>query len=542
MLETRVLGGESEHRSVLGSSSSSRSRRTALIIVIAAGVVASAWLGAWTLVAAAIAVVVVVIATTTDHRGSRLDRWRAKQRWKTRQKLGTDVFIPAALMPDDIRDLAYLADSGKKLTPEQTQQVNAYRDFPDGVDGFGWLCDTPGEPGVAIHMPVGEKQYVSVAFSVEGQVRGQEGDEYLNSAMRAFGDLLSRYGPANRLPSRLQIVTRVVPFDPDPHYAWVAGNLADDDVTDLLVSSYEEVVELVTGAGLVQRHFMVVRWPVEDEFLAEVSRHGGGVDGWRSLMDTEIRSVHAALLNARLGVVTPLSAARVSAVLRHMQLPSWEMGLSGSADTDQPWMASWDEIDCVWNSGVGPDGDPEFWAHRTAEIPVEAMGTEDRDCLWVTPLLSQLNEPVIRTLSFQLELVPAASARRQARRDVTDDRAKIISQHQKGHLADDDAAMMMSAAETRLSDLSPGSRQHGVAWVGHVTVSAPSKEELTRGCRVLADAAVEAGIERLRWLDTYQAGAAACTWPLARGMAPVAPPLGSAMMAMAAGKEKEAAS
>jgi hypothetical protein len=43
-------------------------------------------------------------------------------------------------------------------------------------------------PGIAVHMPIGEQHYVSVAFSVAGQVRGQEGDEYLNSAMRAFGD------------------------------------------------------------------------------------------------------------------------------------------------------------------------------------------------------------------------------------------------------------------------------------------------------------------------------------------------------------------
>lgn len=28
--------------------------------------------------------------------------------------------------------------------------------------------------------------------------------------------------------------------------------------------------------------------------------------------------------------------------------------------------------------------------------------------MWVTPLLSQLNEPVIRTLSFQIELIPRA--------------------------------------------------------------------------------------------------------------------------------------
>ena len=105
-------------------------------------------------------------------------------------------------------------------------------------------------------------------------------------------------------------------------------------------------------------------------------------------------------------------------------------------------------------------------------------------------------------------------------------------------MVDEDTDMMLSAAETRLRDLAPGGRQHGVGWVGHITVSAPTKELLERGTRVTADAAVEAGIDRLRWLDTYQAGAAACTWPVARGMAPIAAPLGATLLSWASGSQK----
>lgn len=535
MLETRVLGGEGSHRSVLGGTSTTRARRISLMTVIAVGIILSPWLGVTSLGIAAVAALGVIIATTADHRGSRLDRWRDKRRWKQRNATGTNMFIPYAQMPPDLADLA---DSGEKLTSEQRAALGAYRDFPDGIDGFGWLCAEPGVPGIAVHMPIGEEHYVSVVFSVAGQVRGQEGDDYLNSAMRAFGDCLSRYGPANRLPARLQVLTRVVPFDPDPHYAWVAQRLADDDISELLAASYEDVVEQVTGGGLVQRHFVVVRWPVTDTFVAEAEHYGQGIDGWKGLMDTEVRSVHAALANARLGKVEALSAARVTAVLRHMQLPCWEMDQAGSADPFDPWLPSWDEWGCVWNSGPGPEGDIHHWAHRTAEIPVDAIGTEARDCMWVTPLLSQLNEPVIRTLSFQIELIPAGQARRQARRDVTDDRAKILSSQEAGQMVDEDTDMMLSAAETRLRDLAPGGRQHGVGWVGHITVSAPTKELLERGTRVIADAAVEAGIDRLRWLDTYQAGAAACTWPVARGMAPIAAPLGATLLSWASGSQK----
>ena len=74
MLETRVLGGEASHRSVLGGSPTTRTRRISLIAVIAVGIVLSPWLGLWSLGVATLAVLAVVAATTADHRGSRLDR------------------------------------------------------------------------------------------------------------------------------------------------------------------------------------------------------------------------------------------------------------------------------------------------------------------------------------------------------------------------------------------------------------------------------------------------------------------------------------
>lgn len=185
-------------------------------------------------------------------------------------------------------------------------------------------------------MPIGEQHYVSVAFSVAGQVRGQEGDEYLNSAMRAFGDLLSRYGPANRLPARLQVLTRVVPFDPDPHYAWVAARLVVDDVSELLAASYEDVVDQVTGGGLVQRHFVVVRWPVTDAFVAEAKHYGDGIDGWEGVDGHRDPFGACRTCHRTAGKVEPLSAARVAAVLRHMQLPCWEMDLAGKRGPVRP--------------------------------------------------------------------------------------------------------------------------------------------------------------------------------------------------------------
>ena len=93
----------------------------------------------------------------------------------------------------------------------------------------------------------------------------------------------------------------------------------------------------------------------------------------------------------------------------------------------------------------------------------------------------------------------------------------------------------LSAARARLEDLRPGSGHHGAGWAGHLTVSAPSREELVDATTKITEAAGNAGIAALEWLDTQQAAAAACTWPLARGMQPIGKSAGSRLRGVLAG-------
>jgi len=127
----------------------------------------------------------------------------------------------------------------------------------------------------------------------------------------------------------------------------------------------------------------------------------------------------------------------------------------------------------------------------------------------------------VRTVSLQIEVVPAADARRAARSDVTTDLADLEGQREKGVLTSEELAAGLVAARSRLEDLRPGSGHHGAGWTGHVTISARNRADLIDATAKITEGAGNAGIASLEWFDGQQAAAQACTWPLARGMRPV---------------------
>lgn len=529
-MQTRVLGGEGGRRSFFGGSHG-KARTAGLIVVAVAGALLTITLQSVGLVLTVLASAVVYLATMRTHRGSPLARWSRSRGWKERQRTGTDRFAPVAARPAGLGEAA----GSRKQRTAAALAWNAYRDWPDGAEGMHWLQRGRGEPGVLWHTPTGEPAYLSVAFAVEGQIRGIQSDRFLDAAMTAVGDLLARYGSPSALPNRIQFLTRVVPVDSAYHEAWVWEQLDDEHAVPELVASYDEVVRLVSRSGLMQRHYVVVRWPLTPTFLAAAARRGPAQAGWRALMRAEIASVRSHLVTAKLGDVAPVSAAQLAAVLRHMQQPSWPIDQAADVDVDAPWLPSQDELSATITSGVGPDGEHEQWWHRTALLPIESFETGPRTSLWVAPLLSRMPHPIVRTLSLQTEVVPAADARRAARTDVTTDLADLDAQREKGVLTSEELTAGLTAARARLDDLRPGSGHHGAGWAGHLTISTRSREALIDATAKITEAAGNAGVSSLQWLDTQQAAAAACTWPIARGMRPVDQSTGSAVRGLLAG-------
>jgi len=541
------LGGEGAHRGFFGASVS-RERAVGMGVVILATMFLTPMFGMWVIAAGLALAVVIFFATMNTHRGSILERRQRRSRWKARQTAGTDRFIPYnegrwALLTDALERTRKTKDKNEKQARgDWNRELVAMRAVPDGADGMGWLQSSRGVPGIAWHGPVGEQPYLSVAFALGGQLRGLESPATIRAAAQAFSRFLANYAPEGSLLRTVQPLTRVLPADSALQEWWLMNNLDETAPADAM-RSYEEVL-IKTGQGaMVQRHYIVGRWPISAQFVATARKYGEGRDGWRALMAIEIEAVVRALNEARMGTVEPLTARGVTAVIRHMQNPSRPVDYMAALTPMDLGEASHDEFSAHVVDGTDPEtGEPVQWWHRTAAIRAESMAIAERSPLWLVDALIGRELDIVRTLSFHIELVPAAEAKQAAKGDVVKDMADQLSETANGKLGNDETSTRVLAAQRRRADLSAGSHHHGANWVGFVTVTATSRDELARASRRLAEVCeTNLGIERLDWLDSYQSAASGTTWPIARGLQPRKTTFSAAAMNMLAGRgDKEA--
>jgi hypothetical protein len=521
----RYLGGESGHRSFFGGTHS-RARVVMLALFIALGIVLTPLLGWPGLAVGAAGCGITLAVTASTHRGSVVERRRKSRRWHDRRRAGTQEFAPysAENWERATQDLAAARRGRMRGRRAEVagarRRLSALRAHPDGADGMGWLQHARGKPGIAWHAPAGEQDYLSVAFSVSGQLRGIESTAVMSRAAEGWGHFLASRAPHSSLVGTVQTLTRVLPADSALQEFWVLNSLGDDTPADA-IASYEEVLRLTGQDAMVQRHFIVVSWPITQAFTDAASRFGEGRDGWRSLMDQEIDATVRGLTEARLGHVEALTARQTSAVILHQQDPSRPIDSVSDVDPASLGVASHDEFSSHVVHGADPDGEPLRWWHRTAAITASAMVTAPRTQLWVLDLLIGNDLAFIRSVSFHIRLVPAAEAKVAARQDVLRDAAETLARREAGRISADDTEAAMSAANRRRSDLVSGSHHHGAAWVGYVTISVRGRDELARASRQLEDTcSTSLGIERLDWLDSYQSAASGTTWPIGRGIAP----------------------
>lgn len=522
---TRYLGGEGAHRSFFGGTHS-RGRIFFVLLFFIATLVLTPIFGIWGIAIGVVGGGVTILVTASTHRGSIAERRTRRARWAARVAAGTDAFEPYEVGAWDqlqrkVDDAALLKGRGSRQARwAAARELAAMRANPDGSDGMGWLQMARRVPGIAWHAPVGESQYLSVTFSVEGQLRGIESTAVMSRAAQSWGSFLAARAASSSLVGDVQMTTRVLPADTAENEWWASESM-DPDAPAEAVASYEEVLRLTGQNAMVQRHFVTVKWPLNESFYSAAEKYGRGRDGWRGLMESEISATARGLREARMGRVTVLSARETTAAILHMQNPDrpirWMSDIVSPSDTG---VRSYDEFSAHVVSGFDPlDGRPVEWWHRTAAIRADALSASARTQLWVLGLLigEQLN--FVRTIAFHLHLVPAAEAKAAARQDLVRDAADSQSRLEAGQLDNDVTGVHMSAARRRRDDLISGSQHHGASWIGYVTISVRSREELARASRQLEDACqTSLGIERLDWQDSYQAAASGTTWPIARGL------------------------
>jgi len=560
----RHLGGESGHRSFFGGTSS-KGRTIGLAVFIVGGIIGMALTSSlWVLLLAAAGVGVTMLVTARTHRGTILQRRAKRARWRSRQRLGTDVFTPY----DDeewgrLQELA--ATGSKKNKADAARLIARMRANPDGADGMGWLQYGANKPGIAWHAPIGQQPYLSVAFSVSGQLRGMETAQALIRASAGWGKFLARRAAPSSLISDVQPMTRVLPPDSARQQLWAFDRLetesADEPWTDAQrasfdaqTRSYDQVIRRASANAMVQRHYVVVSWPLNQQFTDAAGKFGKGRDAWRALMEDQIAATVRGLTEAREGDVSPLTARQTAALILHQQNPHMPIDLTRKVSATKFGLPSHDEFSAHVVESIDPTfvraGDPTdaapavTWWHRTAAIHGENLAVAGRSPLWLLDLLVGRELTFVRTIAFHLHLIPAGQAKAAARADVVRDMAGVVADQQKGRLVSDDSTTRMSAAQRRASDLAAGSHHHGVSWIGYITISAPTRDELAQASRQLEEAcATGLGIDYLDWQDSYQSAASGSTWPIGRGLRADSTSFSTRVLGRLAGRsEKEAIS
>lgn len=521
MTRTAMLGGETGRRGRLGGTANPARTRAITVSVIVAMVLTLTLREIGVLISVVVGALALVV--TAGGRDSLMAKRRAAAQVKDATKRGVAVFRPY-----DREQWEQLCTPVKGRAERRARQREraAMRQMPTAADGLGWLDLRSGQPGIQWHQPMGEAPYLAVVFTVSGQLTGLQSTAATDNACRLWGEFQASLGALTSRADMLQTLTRVVPADSARYEAWAIANV-DRKAPRELLRSYDQLLRSL-ASSMVQRHYVVVGWPLDASFLRAAARLGQGREGWRSLMDREIASMRRRISAAGLGRAELLTARQTAAVMRNMQHPAWPIDQARDVDPTNFGLQSVPAAGAHHVQAPGPDGQVADWFHATAVADTASIAALERTGLWMLPVLSGMRTPIVRTISVNRLVVPASQAKQAAREDLASDKADQIARRRKGQLSDDETDARARAAARRRHDLRAGSGNAGVEYQIAVTVSAPSENALGDARSVITEAFDSGlGIERLVWQDSVQSAASGLTWPMARGLRRAEPTLGA---------------
>ena len=510
------LGGESGHRNFFGGTTPPW-RLALLGSALLIFMISTVMFSTAGFIVGILVMGVTALVTSPTWRGSIIERRLVRHRWHERQDEGTDSYRP--FDAEEWQALTAAASGADRSLRKAAQRaLRSMRELPDGADGMGWLSAERGAPGIAWHAPLGEQPYLSVAWEVDGQIHGIESQRAESRAAEKFGRFLQRFASASSVPVMVQCMTRVLPPDSTLHESWVVDHL-QPGVASELVTSYAEVVSTIVRESMIQRHFIVVRWPLDGRLRREARRFGEGKDGWRALVRADIEKITRALTTAGFRSAHPLSARQVAAVILHQQNPGRPLDMVRDVDVRRIGIASHDLPGAYVVEGTDPwSGQDVTWWHRTLQIKSEHMEYTGRGSLWWLDILRSASRGTALTLSFPIWMVPAQTERVMTVRDVTRDLSNQVVR--AGRVEDGEAARDLSSAQRRRLDLSAetGAHHQGARWTGYISLSAQSREALEDLTLRVQERASQQHNTRLDPLLGMQSTAAGCAWPFGRGM------------------------
>ena len=360
----------------------------------------------------------------------------------------------------------------------------------------------------AVRDPQG--QTLTAAVAVSGPPFVLVSNSHQESLLTGWGDALNQFAVDRGVVTHLTWSDLARSSGMTEHLAWVER----DDRGEMLPEASASYRELLDNAvSCATGHEILVTITVARDRLSRRRAHLGDPDAAlaRALV-TAIEAFLRGLTSAGLQALDPLSAHGLQRVLRTRIEPR----------VAAPRLVEGrlvERVGLVTATSCGPVALSTSWSHvrvdgafhRTywvASWPRLAVPPS-----WLEPFLSASG--VTRTMTVVFRPVPAHQSRRQIERDLVKLESDAATKEDRGRRIDGRHRRATRSLLEREEELVAGYAE--MAYVGLVTVSATSEDELAEDAEIVEQLARESGME-LRALDGRQDVAWAAALPL--GLAP----------------------
>ncbi|MCX5207233.1 hypothetical protein OG897_38250 [Streptomyces sp. NBC_00237] len=393
---------------------------------------------------------------------------------------------------------------------------------PPGIGRINWLAAPFGPDEIAVLLHA-DRRTVTAAIEIEGPGVGLRDSEDQEALVDRFGTLLKHVANGDGFVTRLQMLARTLPADPDAH-AKDVGQRGDHSAPDWLLDSYDQLQSMVSTSSEQHRAYLVACMSYSRELAAEgaamarASRPKGQRkldkdSGLAIVMARELTDICARLAEADIRVRQPLGQSRLSSLVHSMYDPDHPIDHIQAMTKRNAWPAELDAVEPTYLQAKTRESlTREPWCHATAwvkEWPMTPVGVN-----FLAPLLVHTPD-VIRTVAVCMDLEPTEVAIERMLTEKTNDEADASRAAKMNRTVDPRDIAAHGRLDQRGEDLASGAA--GVNIVGYITVSSRNPEELARDKRTIRASAGKSYL-KLEWCDREHHRAFVNTLPFATGI------------------------
>ncbi|QIP85767.1 hypothetical protein GLX30_18990 [Streptomyces sp. Tu 2975] len=394
---------------------------------------------------------------------------------------------------------------------------------PPGIGRINWLAAPFGPDEIAVLLHA-DHRTVTAAIEIEGPGVGLRDSEDQEALVDRFGTLLKHVANGDGFVTRLQMLARTLPADPDAHAKDVAqrGNAA---APGWLQQSYEQLQSMVSTSSEQHRAYLVACMHYSRDLAAEAHamaravRHASGAKrldkdaGLAVVMARELTDICARLAEADIRVRQPLGQSRLASLVHSMYDPDHPIDHIQAMTKRNAWPAELDAVEPTYLQAKTRESSTRApWCHSTAwvkEWPMTPVGVN-----FLAPLLVHTPD-VIRTVAVTMDLEPTEVAIERMLTEKTNDEADASRAAKMNRTVDPRDIAAHGRLDQRGEDLASGAA--GVNLVGYITVSSRSPEALARDKRTIRASAGKSYL-KLEWCDREHHRAFVNTLPFATGI------------------------